>query len=203
MRASKRIKCFFLFLVPFFVSPRALDAVQVKEVAVFASEKIMGQWINSYFSSANEGGAEANECEKEIRDAMLDAGINVVPFELNKEGQEKAYALHTVFDRYSDLSSIPNDTALKTAYAVGKNISAAVFCSVVVKEVRKRLRPRMLCAEAGCKVVDASTRLRSATSQDRRCSEPVQDMDSRILMMKDVCRYMGYDLAKKMNEAIK
>lgn len=197
-----RIPIFFLTVLVL-LSAQTVFAETERKVAVFASERVMGQWIGSYFSKVGSKEIEPNECESDVQAALQDKGIKVMPFEVDQGNLARAQEIRMVFDRYNDLSSIPNDTLLKAARVLGGEVSFAVACNVAFKDIKKRGTSKMFCAEAGCKVVNAKTRLRIATSQEKWCIKAAPVSDARVIMLRDMCRFVGDDLAKKMIQATK
>lgn len=199
MRISMTMAAFALgFSVPLFCA-RALCAAEAKPVVVFASERIAGQWVKSYFSSIPSDQFKFNECEDVIGRSLTNAGFNVSQTPLDAGQVNNVRELHTVFDRYGDLSGMPNDLAVKAAAAVDSNSRAVVVCGVKTTFRKgKRGQPAAICASAGCEAIDTLTKLRRATAADEKCLAGATGPAGSVAVIRDVCGEMGQELAVKL-----
>lgn len=172
-----------------------------RSAVVFASEKIMGQWVKSYFSSIAPGEANFNECEISVSKSFMDGGISVAhaPFEPGQIAEARKF--HTVFDRYGDLSGMPNDLIVKAALIVDREAGMAVVCGVDTKgRKEKRGQPERICASAVCEVIDVATKRRVATSADEECLIGARGVAGSVAAVREACKETGEELAEKLGK---
>lgn len=199
MRISMTIAVFALgFSAPLFCAG-ALCAAEARPVVVFASEKIAGQWVKSYFSSVSSNEFKFNECENAIGKRFSNEGVAVSSATLTAGQIKEAKALHTVFDRYGDVSAMPNDLAVKAAAIVDENARAVVVCGVTTTSRKgKRGQPSAICASAGCEAIDMTTKRRAATAADEKCLAGAEKLSGSVAVIGEVCGVMGEELAVKL-----
>lgn len=171
-----------------------------RALAVFASERILGRWVGSSFGTTSAGGASPNDCENEIAQG-LSAGGFLVPFEpLSDQQRLEARKFRVVFGRYGDVSTMPNDTAVRAAGIVGGGARAVVACGVKAAVRKPRQRSAgAICANAECKAVDMAARRRVATAAGERCAERSQGAAGAVAAVRSVCREMGETLARDLS----
>ncbi|MFH0799706.1 MAG: hypothetical protein V2A66_05950 [Pseudomonadota bacterium] len=165
-------------------------------VVVFASEKIMGEWVGSYLGSIAVGTAQPNECELAVGRALEAAAITVSVAPEGEARRRAARGLNTVFGRYGDVSTLPNDIAVKAAFVVDPRAAAVVACGVQI--FASKSKAGAVCAGAGCKAIDTKTRRRVATAAGERCVDDKNSGPRDITAIRDVCGEMGEAIAGKL-----
>lgn len=178
-----------------FMPAAAWAQASAGQASVFASERIMGRWVPSYFSSLPDGSVELNECEALISDALTSAGFSLPSSTFSEDQRRAAKKLRPVLGRYPDLSSLPNDTAVAAADAVMPGAGLAVVCGVKAAYRKgRRGSPSGLCADARCKAVDTRTRRRVATGVGQSCDFGSSQATASISAIREACRQAGATL---------
>lgn len=168
-------------------------------LAVFASERIMGRWVGSHFGTIATDASSFNECEGELVQGLSSGGFSVPSGAFSVAQGVEARRLRTVFQRYNDVSTMPNDTAIKAADIVGRGVQAVIACGVVAAMRKPRQRnPGAICANAECKAVDVATKRRVATAAGERCADGPSGSTGAISMIRQVCREMGDTFARDL-----
>lgn len=172
-------------------------------VAVFASEKIMGKQIRSFFSSIGRetGGPVVgpNECEGAIGEKLLEAGFVVAAAPSTEERIRAARKLSTVFGRYANIGMMPNDTAAQAAAILENGALSVVVCGVV-SENGKKGQKGFVCADAECKVVDMKTKKRIVATAFEKCLPGVEGISGGVAAIRKVCLETGGIFAGKIRE---
>ncbi|MFA5812472.1 MAG: hypothetical protein WC956_09110, partial [bacterium] len=105
----------------------------------------------------------------------------------------------TVFKRYNDVSTIPNDTAARAAAVVDSSASVVLACRAVVDKPGWRMRHAAdSCASARCKAVDTATRRRIATASGTRCGQSGAGNAGGLAAMREVCSDMAAQLCDRL-----
>lgn len=188
------------------VSVGARAAENEPAAVVFASERIMSQWVKSYFGAIADGNAQQNECEAAIAEGLGGEGIHISVNPFSETQRRDARKFRAVFGRYGDVSSMPNDVAVRAAAIVNPDAAWVIACGVSTgaKRWRKASIP-MNCADASCKAVDAATKRRIVTAAGRSCisdegSAAPGTSTANVVAIREACRDVGGRLARKMAE---
>ena len=168
-----------------------------RTIAVFASERILGRWVGSWFAALPKPDAAPNECESVLVEALAGAGFAFPTGPYSEPQQLEAKRLHAVFARYGDLSGMPNETVLRAGRAVAADPQAVVACGV--SATPRRMKGEV-CASAGCKAVDAATKRRVATAAGARCVAGSDRTTASVAAIRDACRDAGALLGPALAE---
>lgn len=175
-------------------------------VAVFASEKIMGKQIRSFFTSIGRetGGPGSpvvgpNECEGAIGEKLEEAGFIVAAAPSTEERIRAARKLSTVFGRYANIGVMPNDTAAQAAAILENGALSVVVCGVVADNGKKGQKG-FVCADAECKVVDMKTKKRIVATAFEKCLPGVDGISGGVAAIREVCLETGGIFAGKISE---
>ena len=168
-----------------------------RTVAAFASERILGQWVGSWFAALPKPEAAPNECEEILFEALTAAGFTLPAGPFSETQQVEAKKLHPVFARYGDLSGMPNETVLRAGQAVTDAPRAVVACGV--SAAPRRMKGEV-CASAGCKAVDAATKRRVATAAGSRCVPGADRVTASIAAIREACREAAARLGPALAE---
>lgn len=176
-----------------------------RAVVVFASQKVVGQWLKSYFSAIADGNARLGECEESITTKLGEARVSVAVTPFSQAQQRDARKFRIVFDRYGDVSSMPNDALIKAASIVNPDASAVISCGVITgSRMWRRASIPPNCADVSCKVVDISSKRRMATLKLRSCVDENQaeqrSVSTGLAIVRDACGEMGEKIASKLSE---
>lgn len=167
-------------------------------VSVLASEKLMGDWIGSWFKSFDGAGRSPNECEMAISDSLAQKGFVLPSIVITGKQLEESRKFHTVFARYGDLSTLPNDTAIKAAGIIDPRSVATIVCGVRAKPMKNSAG--VICANVGCKAIDMKSRRRVVAEAAEKCAKGQDRMSTSLAAIKDVCRFAGDNLADKLSQ---
>ena len=167
--------------------------------ALFASERVGGKWSRSFFASLPDDSYAPGVCEEVLLETFASAGFEVPAPPFGEETRLEAKKLRTVFQRYHDLGTLPNDTAALAAGAVMPAFGVVVLCgaNTSVKKAKKG-RPAAVCAEAACRAIDAGSRQRVATSLGRRCDEGADPREAALSAVRAACREAGSTMAQNL-----
>ena len=201
-------RSFYLFAIAplLFIAAANCAASEVqpargRSIALFASEKNMGQWSGSYFDSMQSTIYSPNSCEQALDEQLGAAGFALPKAPFSEEQRLEARKLHAVVERYADMSTIPNDTASRIALAVSPQAEAVIVCGVTVGARKaKRPAPAALCATATCKAVDMKSRRRVATAASERCVPNGEPATSGGAALREACVDVGGMLAQRLGE---
>jgi hypothetical protein len=163
-------------------------------VVVFATEKSAGRWGPSAFNGLLAGDLQQNGCEGAAGEALRSAGFALPGSVVSTEQRREARVLATVFERYSDASTIPNDILSRAAAIVESSAGAVVACGVVVNPPKADGGKAFgFCATAHCKAIETQGRQRLATASGVRCTP-----EGGPAAIREVCGEMGARLAGKI-----
>lgn len=172
----------------------------VRSVAVFTSEKIMGQQIKSFFSSIGKGAGEKNECENAIAEKLEEKGFSTAALPCTEEKVRSARRLGTVFERYSNIGMMPNDIAAQAAGILEGNAPAVIVCGVTAAYGKKE---ELVCADIECKAVDVKSKRRVAAVAFEKCLPRAEGFSGGVAAIREVCLEAGVIFAEKINERYK
>ena len=162
---------------------------------VFATEFIGKRWKGSQFLSLEKGSSTRNECEDAIYGELSRRGITSAQFHFPSERASDIRGLRSVVMRYKDISTIPNDTALRAARMMDPSVRYVVSCGVRARSSREGNLYNS-CSLGKCKVVDSVTKNRSLTAADSVCSSSSDEGDAFLNSIGGVCRTLGARIAK-------
>lgn len=191
----KRVLSISLFLV--MASQAVTHAAGRGPLAVFATEKVMGERVASSFDSLSKKSSNLNGCEKVINQAFADDGFEIRNGGLSDEQMIAAKKFNTVFGRYSDLGLIPNDVAVKAAKISDVQAKAVVVCSVSAGS-KRQLEGEPVCAAAKCRVIDFAQKKSVATAALNRCVQNPSTSYASVEAIKAACGEAGRVIAQKM-----
>lgn len=166
-------------------------------LAVFATEKVMGECVVSSFDSLSKKSSNLNECEKVINRAFANDGFEIKNGGLSDEQKIAAKKFNTVFGRYSDLTSIPNDAAVKAAKISDERARAVVVCSVSAGS-KRQLEGEPVCAAAKCRAIDFAQKKSIATAALNRCVQNSSTSYASVEAIKAACGEAGRMIAQKL-----
>lgn len=195
------MKSLFIFAVAciFFVPVGAAKAAEATgNVAIFASEKLFGKRVESFFNSISSDSLKTNECETAAGEKLGEKGFKVVDGPFGPKQIQDARGLKTLIGRYSNISSMPDDTAIKAARVMGDDVLAVIACGVSAAKKGRGLG-RLVCAEAGCKAIDMKSRRRVAWSAGKNCATGNDRTTAGLLAIREACGYVGNELANKLS----
>ncbi len=162
---------------------------------VFATEFIGKRWRGPQFLSLDKGSLTRNECEDAIYGELSRRGISSTQFHFPSERASDIRRLRSVVMRYKDISTIPNDTALRAARMMDPSVRYVVSCGVRARSSREGNLYNS-CSLGKCKVVDSVTKNRSITAADSLCSSSSDEGDAFLNSIGGVCRTLGARIAK-------
>lgn len=169
-------------------------------VVVFASERIGSGWVESYFGSDSGKEPQYNECETKIGEELTQAGLSGADTMLSDKERAEARAMKTVFDRYRDISGMPNHIMIKAGQAIDENARAVVACRVRADTDKKPSDEQGFrsCAIASCKGVDVSSVRRIATASGSLCLYDADRTTAGIAAIKGICSNVGKEIGRKL-----
>lgn len=176
-----------------------LFGAEARSIAVFATEKVMGQRVVSYFNAFGTPASMRNECEDSLSREINDGGFAVAGGSYSEKQKIEAKKLHAVFERYTDVSAMPNDMAVKAANIVDSGVVAVVACVVSSGNNKRETNAGSVCATGSCKAVDMKTKKRVATATGRSCidkSDALLPLPSASV--RAVCEDVGRQIAVKL-----
>jgi hypothetical protein len=170
-------------------------------VVSLASAKVDKRWVPSGFDGMPEGDYSPNACESSLAEGLRAAGFAEPRPSLTDAVRAKARELRTVFRRYNDVSSIPNDFAVRMAAVVDPAATALVACGIAVSADRKGAGEPLFhaCAQAHCKAVGMRDRQRAATASGARCVDHADRAAGGDEAMRLLCAEMGAQLGGKLS----
>lgn len=173
-----------------------------RTVVVFASERIMGDWIGSYFNSISDDDVAFNTCEAVVGQSLREKGFDEVEPSFDAQQKKDARRFKTVFGRYMDVSSVPNNTVSRASEIVGADARYVIACSVLADSGSGKDSAFMYtcCAEGSCKVVDTKTKRRVATASESSCNPNANRTTGSMAAIRAVCKNMGDELGKKIED---
>lgn len=175
---------------------RTAAAAEGQALAAFASERIMGRWVGSYFGTIPAESVSFNGCEGALVEGLSAGGFSVPSGAVSVAQGVEARRLRTVFQRYPDVSTMSNDTAVRAADIVGRNVRAVIACGAVAAVRKSRQKNAgAICANVECKAVDITTKRRVATAAGERCAGASRDTAVAVSLIRQACREIGDTLA--------
>jgi len=174
---------------------------RVATVAVFATERFLGNWVYSYFNSIADASGEPNECEVALGSELRDLGFSEVDMDFSSDERRAARSFRTVFGRYKDLSALPNNTAVRAAQIVDPNAVLVVSCRVLadVGDGKDSAFMYSACAEVSCKAVDTKSRRRVATASESKCFPHANRTTGSMAAIRAACSEIGKKMGKKLS----
>lgn len=198
-RRLRKRHCAALLLLTTLASPVAYASP--RKVVVLASEGVERTWNPSSFIGIATGQLPLNRCEQALADAMQSPLMIASPSEISSQQQTSARSFKPVFGRYNDLSTMPNDTAVRAAKIVDATADTVLACRVSEQTQRprfKRTAEGTICVSARCKAIDVGSRRRVATAALDRCGEPRRTSDARSEHFAHLCSEMGQTIAQQL-----
>jgi len=170
-------------------------------IVIFASERIGRDWIGSYFNTLPEGSPAYNQCELSLSDSLTSMGFENGDGKFNRSQRAKAKGLRTVFQRYRDMSTMANDTAVRASEIVDSKAHSVILCNVDVGARRGwRKRRYKSCAEVRCKAISTDSLRRLATHSIDRCAGGPEEVGASVEAIKAVCSEAGRGIGEKIVE---
>ncbi len=201
MARKARAFSIIILLVSTAAFARTADEPRRELVTFFASERILGSWIKSYFNSIPGGEANFNECEASIGEALASRGYAAAAVSFSEDQRASARRYGTVFKRYNDVSMMPNETLVRASSVVDNSASVVLACRAVVEKPGWRSGGAGdACASARCKAVDTASRRRIATASGVRCSQPGEGEGGRIRAIRQACIDMVTQIQGRLAE---
>ncbi len=173
-------------------------------VVVFASEKLDGDWIGSFFNTLDDGQPVYNQCEISLGETLEAMGFEVPVAKLTQDERKRVKKLKTVFQRYHDMSTMANTTAVQASRIVDPSAGIAVLCSVEVGAKKKRWSRKSAfrsCAEVLCKAISTADAKRMVTHKLEECAGSGGETEASVQAIRDVCSEAGRGLGKKLMAA--
>ncbi len=174
---------------------------RVATVAVFATERFLGNWVYSYFNSISDSGGEPNECEVALGSQLRESGFSEVDLDFSADERRAARSFRTVFGRYKDLSALPNDTAVRAAKIVDSDAVVVVSCRVLadVGDGKDSAFMYSACAEVSCKAVDTASKRRVSTASASKCVPHANRTTGGMAAIRAACSEIGKKMGKKLS----